>query len=371
MKVKKILFPFIGDSIGGSHIATINLINSLDQNKFKAKILVHKKGKLSKYLDYKNIKYEQVNIKFFNYKILILNIILNVFSNLLKKIIFLKNNNISIIHCNDVRSNLIWILVSFLSRTKHIWHHHSVPNKKNYSWLFIYFLSKNIVTVSEYSKLNFPNIISSKVRVFPNIFEDRKIVFDTKSRLDFRKKYKIPQDKWVAGYIGRLATIKNLELLVCSANILINKNKLNDLLFVLIGSDEQNTKKKLRSLINLYNLRNYFIFIDHIYEIEVAICSLDCTLAPSLNDSFGRSVIEAMLLKVPVIASNLGAHKEIIIDSYNGLLFDNNSKDFCEKLETLYSNSNLKKILIKNAYNDAKMRIKLSKSKKNISRIYQ
>ena len=43
MKIKNILFPFIGDSIGGSHIATINLINNLDKNKFKAKILIHKK----------------------------------------------------------------------------------------------------------------------------------------------------------------------------------------------------------------------------------------------------------------------------------------------------------------------------------------
>ena len=371
MNTKKILFPFIGDSIGGSHIATLNLIKNIDRTELKNKIVIHKKGKLSNYLDYQKKEYELIDIKYFSYKIFILNIVLNVFSNLLKKIIYLKKNNITIIHCNDVRSNLIWILPSFILRIKHIWHHHSVPNKRNFFWIFIYYFSRNIITVSKYSKNNFPKIISSNVKVFANIFDERYFYLNIDNAYKFKKKYNIPNNKWIIGYVGRLAKIKNLKLIIHGADILINKNKIDNIIFVFIGSDEDNTKSMLKSLIKQYSLNKYFIFIDHIYKIEEGINILDCLIAPSLNDSFGRTIIEAMLMKKPVLAANLGAHKEIIKNLYNGLLFENKPEDFSDQFLNLYNNSNLRDLLIKNAYSDSKIRINPSKIKKEIIEFYQ
>ena len=40
----KICFPFVGDSIGGSHISAIELIKKLDKNFFSPIIVLHKKG---------------------------------------------------------------------------------------------------------------------------------------------------------------------------------------------------------------------------------------------------------------------------------------------------------------------------------------
>ena len=371
MNTKKILFPFIGDSIGGSHIATLNLINNIDKTELNNKILIHKKGKLSNYLDYENTEYELIDIKYFSNKIFIINIFLNVFSNLLRKIIYLKKNNISIIHCNDVRSNLIWILPSFILRIKHIWHHHSVPNKKNFLWIIVYYLSRNIITVSDYSKNNFPKIISSNVKVFSNIFDERYFSLNIDNANKFKKKYNIPNQRWIIGYVGRLAKIKNLKLIIHAADILINKNKIDNLIFVFIGNDEDNTKSILKSLINQYSLNDYFVFLDHIYKIQEGINILDCLIAPSLNDSFGRTIIEAMLMQKPVLASNLGAHKEIIKNSYNGLLFENNPIDLSNQYLKLYNNSNLRKLLIKNAYSDSKLRINPTKIKKKIIEFYQ
>ena len=41
---KKICFPFIGDSIGGSHKSTLILIEKLNLNFFDTIIVIHKKG---------------------------------------------------------------------------------------------------------------------------------------------------------------------------------------------------------------------------------------------------------------------------------------------------------------------------------------
>ena len=48
--MKKICFPFRGDKIGGSHIIAIDIIKSLKEKKNKTIIVLHKKGKLFKYL---------------------------------------------------------------------------------------------------------------------------------------------------------------------------------------------------------------------------------------------------------------------------------------------------------------------------------
>ena len=56
----KVLFPYVGNSIGGSHKSSVILINELKKNYILPKIILHEKGMLSKFLDIKNINH---NIK--------------------------------------------------------------------------------------------------------------------------------------------------------------------------------------------------------------------------------------------------------------------------------------------------------------------
>lgn len=48
--------------------------------------------------------------------------------------------------------------------------------------------------------------------------------------------------------------------------------------------------------------------------------ALDGLLAPSRREGFGMSVLEAMQQGVPVVASSAGAHPEIVVDGYTGML---------------------------------------------------
>ena len=47
-------------------------------------------------------------------------------------------------------------------------------------------------------------------------------------------------------------------------------------------------------------------------------------VATGHREGFGRVLIEAMLSKIPVVATESGAHKEIIKNNYNGWLFKTN-----------------------------------------------
>lgn len=63
----------------------------------------------------------------------------------------------------------------------------------------------------------------------------------------------------------------------------------------------------------------------------------------TVPESFGLVALEAMLACKPVIASNLGALKEVVKNNTTGFLFDiNDKKDFEKKIQILLENKELR-----------------------------
>ena len=71
-------------------------------------------------------------------------------------------------------------------------------------------------------------------------------------------------------------------------------------------------------------------------------------LVCSRNEAWGRVAAEAMVSEKPVIGYNSGGTKEIIIDNYNGLLY-NNVEELVERMKEVIINQDLVKYLTKNA----------------------
>src|SRR5690554_1611581 len=70
----------------------------------------------------------------------------------------------------------------------------------------------------------------------------------------------------------------------------------------------------------------------------------------SVYETFGLTIVEAMSVAVPVIATNLGPRKEIIKDGVTGLLYEiNNNSDFKQKVALLIKDKSLRNQLGENA----------------------
>ncbi|OGV55970.1 MAG: hypothetical protein A2017_07845 [Lentisphaerae bacterium GWF2_44_16] len=85
-------------------------------------------------------------------------------------------------------------------------------------------------------------------------------------------------------------------------------------------------------------------------EIIKLLNSADCALVPSLwEEAFGMTWVEAMSMKVPVIAGRTGGPAEYIQDTINGLLAEPGSaEDFAEKISLLYNSYPLREKLSEN-----------------------
>jgi len=117
-------------------------------------------------------------------------------------------------------------------------------------------------------------------------------------------------------YVGRLVKNKGLDILL-SALPSLNSDKWS--LSIVGEGEEENTLKKLSTDLGL---SNRVIFYGYQKEIEKFYSSHDILVVPSLEEPFGRIIIEAMQFEMAVVASNAGGPSEIIENEKDGLLFE-------------------------------------------------
>jgi len=79
---------------------------------------------------------------------------------------------------------------------------------------------------------------------------------------------------------------------------------------------------RLRALISEASLDERVSWLGEREDVPELMRALDVLLMPSWEEPFGRSLIEAMALGVPVAATNVGGPPEIIDDGREGYLLD-------------------------------------------------
>ncbi len=80
-----------------------------------------------------------------------------------------------------------------------------------------------------------------------------------------------------------------------------------------------------------------------------------CVIVPAeWYENMPNMLLEGMLFSKPLIVSNLGSLKELIMHNQNGLLFEpKNINELREKIDLVFKNDKLARKLGKNAYHDA------------------
>ncbi len=91
-------------------------------------------------------------------------------------------------------------------------------------------------------------------------------------------------------------------------------------------------------------------FLGHLSDPLHEIANADVFLHPTYHEAFSIVIVEACMLKLPVIATNVGGNPEIIIDNTTGLLIEpKNIESLYDAMEKLYENKDLRDKLATNA----------------------
>ncbi|MCZ7544840.1 MAG: glycosyltransferase [Anaerolineae bacterium] len=98
-------------------------------------------------------------------------------------------------------------------------------------------------------------------------------------------------------------------------------------------------RRELETAARGFGLEGRVHFLGWRDDPHPVIAGLDVLLAPSLQEGFGLVLLEAMALRVPVIASRVSAMPEIVVDGETGLLTEPGDADgIASALSTLLAN---------------------------------
>ncbi len=258
---------------------------------------------------------------------------------------------------------LIGILFAKKRNIKHLWHVQEIIAKpKIFNFLFKKILSLDCnhkVVYDSIATMNFwieNNLkLTEKSEAVWNGIETKNSKSFTDAELrEVRENYFFAtNNEIVIALVGRINSWKGQQLLLQSFKTLIEKHK--HIKLVYLGSAPPNQtifETELRNKIKEYNLESNVILIPFQKEIEKFWNSIDIAVVPSTEpEPFGMVVIEAMLAKKPVIASNHGGPTEIVVENETGLLFEpNNHNSLSAALEKLINDEQLRKLYGANGF---------------------
>ena len=93
-----------------------------------------------------------------------------------------------------------------------------------------------------------------------------------------------------------------------------------DIGLVIVGTGPN--RAKLEAVVAEQSLSQEVVFLGYREDIPTLLKSADLYAIPSLREGLPRSLVEAMAVGKPVLASKINGHKEVVTDLEHGVLVD-------------------------------------------------
>lgn len=314
----RVIFPFVGDTLGGSHISALTLVDGLRQRGIEAVVGVHQRGRLTDFLDGQQIPW-----------MMLPEIVMPRGGALQKEIplllkigmslrSFLKRWKFDVVHTNDIRMHRAWLLATKLAGCVHVWHQRNPLSGRRYGWYAR--LSDRIVTISDYCRSSFSGYMRETAVVVQNpVFVTADGGDVAQARAELLRGLEIEDHPlifaWVANWIDRKRPVFFVDV---AAEIVRRSGRKT--YFAMFGEPRDPLRKAVERRIVEQGLVGRIRVMGVQTPIAPWIAACDGLIATAVQEGLGRGLIEAMLLGVPVVAAADGGHLEIVEDNRTGFL---------------------------------------------------
>lgn len=153
-----------------------------------------------------------------------------------------------------------------------------------------------------------------------------------------KQELNLPADAKIVGAIGRLVKEKGyMELFSALSEVLKNFPKT---LLLIIGPEEPEKKDSFSpEIVKNYGLDEKVLFLWKRTDVDELYPLMDVFVLPSHREGFPRTVLEAMAMRKPIIATNIRGCREEIDNGVNGLLIPpKNAKELAKAIIYLLQN---------------------------------
>lgn len=131
------------------------------------------------------------------------------------------------------------------------------------------------------------------------------------------------QETFRVGIVGRLVPIKNFELFLHAARIVADKHA--HVRFHIVGQpgfleSDLEYFRDIKDLIQRLNLAELISFHEPVEDLSPVLARFDLLVSSSHIETFGRTLVEAMAMGKPIVATAVGGVPEVVADGEVGFL---------------------------------------------------
>lgn len=372
-----VCFPFIGDTVGGSHLSALGLIRNLDRSRFLPLVVLdYPDGPVADLFRREGINFATSPA---------LNRLrrrgprngkaaLDVARTVPALVKFLKARNVSIVHTNDGRTHVLWGFAARLAALKHLWHQRAEASSFGLRYISPW-LATRLVSVSKFAapRSGFFSA-AGKCTVVYSPFDLDKM--NTIERDLARGKVLAeigcaPETKLI-GYVGTLVERKRPIVFVEALAALRQLAPNLKIAGLFLGNARDGLDNVARSRAEALGISELIHFMGFRYPGEQWIAGLDALLVTSVHEPLGRTLVEAMLLGTPVIAADSGGNPEVIEHDRTGILVrPDDADEFANACLTLFQDVARQTTIVESARNEARVRFGVQHHVREITAIYE
>ncbi len=361
-----ILLVHLAPTWGGISQYITKLYKNLLNDGYEVCVLIKENSKIQKEFDKQNLHY-------FTFK---KNKKLFAESLLRSLIVVCSKRKIDIIHFNyPPQSHLVAKRIKelFPVKTLFTWHSPAIPAPEIISSFdYVAAVSKDVVDHIE-DMNHCLRLKKKKVWHTPPCVDDERFLNFTTSQSSgafFKKRFNIDiGDNPVVVMAASFTEYKNHECLLQAIHYLVYTLK-TPVKLMLVGDGV--LRGKIEKSIILLNLQNWVHILGFSDEVPAIFYHSDINVLSSKGESFGAVIVEAALLKKPIIVSDqIAAANYIIFNQKTGLLFKNNDPvDLALKIKVIIDNKDLQERLGKNVFELVRESFTSESLIKNIKKMY-
>jgi glycosyltransferase involved in cell wall biosynthesis len=306
--VERVIFPFRGAELGGSHVATFTLAKAL-QGEFQVECVVVCPAET---LIMREARKRGMRTIPSGEAPTGRNNVLTDFTRARQRRRVLLpevTNGGTVVHCNDINTLRSWGLAARMAGLGVVYQHHAL----NRLWWPPHLLSLSyadaVTSVSDATTTAIEGWRRDTVKEL-NPF-DIDCSFDRQSsREAILKEFGWPSNTLVVGWIGNFWERKRPHFFLEVAAELARRN--TRYRFVMFGRDGDHTTREIHQRALDMGIHWATALPGFRQPVEANIACLDLLLAPAPREPFGRALVEAIVLGTPIVATRGAGHSEII-----------------------------------------------------------
>ena len=294
----------------------------------------------------------------------------------------MKEKNIHIVHAHLQAAKILGILAAKVVGVPIIITHERSTNQFlltfpfSLLFTFLYLFVDSVISISEHVNDYVKRKVIFSTEKFSTVYNTVDDSFFKLASKDDEENgmmiHELEEEKnngsILIGYIGRIVSEKGLIFLVRAIPRIIEFEPNIKCIVVGSGKDEKRIKDEVEKL----NIQKHVYLAGETLNVHNILRLLDIFVYPSVYEPLGIAILEAMMYKVPVVASRVGGIPEIISDGRNGILVrGKNSQDLARAIITLIGDPRLRKEYAERGFETIKEKFSVENMIMSIEDIYQ